>query len=372
MSRVHCIDCGTDVAVDPLGQCPAGHLLPANGRRVTDAIGNGEPHPDEPVPWVGEVQIAAAETETVPAHRAAQPRSAPGLEPAQEEVDSGDLLRELGALGIDDGGTPAAAVPSSPAPTGPAPAVNGHAADTHGPGVNGHAADARDPAVDGHSAAAQGPGVNGHTAADATVDGGPRDASELSALEQALQALGESDHDDASAPAETGHDDASASVPAASAPPPAAPDAPPAAPAPPPAASASPPPTEVDDFGGLFDEVDTSGHGAATPPPAAASPAAPPPDAVQPAAPVPPPPPAPSPAQGQDPAAPRWEALADVADLAAADTGADPGAESDGGGDPGDAGSAPSGQGPRPAIDTMNFTAKGGPGKGRRRKLFGR
>jgi hypothetical protein len=333
VARVHCVDCGTDVAVDPLGQCPEGHLLPATGTRVSTAIGSAEPYPDEPVPWVGQV-VLEEPTAAVVAERTAQPSAAPGLAPAQRETDPGDLLRELGDLSSD---APAA---SSPAPSAPPPAAPPvpatpstmamASATSPPPTTNGHGASNGHAASNGHTAAG-----NGHAPASA-------DLTELSALEQAILSL------------ETGSARTEAPAPQTG------------------------PATDVDDdLGRLFDDLD--GLGDTTPAPAAPTTPAPTQSPTDFRAPVPPPPavgapPAPSaaprarrssaqPAQADSPQ-PQYQALADVADLAAAN-GDRPAA-------PETAATETPAPPARPAIDTMNFTAKGGPTKGRRRRFLGR
>jgi hypothetical protein len=307
VTRVHCVDCGTDVVVDPLGHCPDGHLLPATGTRVSTAIGSHEPYPDEPVPWVGRVALDESEPEPV-VERTAQAQAAPGLAPAEREPAPGDLLRELGDLG----GDPAPDLP--PAPSG-ASAGNGHApaTDAHAPGANGHGRTA--PVGPTPSRA-----VPGHTA-EAGLE-----LSELSALEHAIQAL----------------DGSSTGTPA------------------PPAGTPAGETGDVDDdLGRLFDDLDGLGHGTpADPAPTGPTADLPPPVATA----TPPPPPAPVADE------PRWEALSDVAGLAAADADErsvpTPAAV---------ASSGPEREAHRAGIDTMNFTARGGStGSGRRRRLFGR
>lgn len=328
MARVHCVDCGIDVAVDPLGQCPEGHLLPAAGARVSSAIGSDEPYPDEPVPWVGQVVLdEPVETvETVVAERTAQPSAAPGLAPAQRETVPGDLLRELGDLSSDAHAGTASPTPGAPARPDLPPSAT---ATVTAPPASGHA-----PTTNGHT-----PAANDHTP-EATA--ATSELSELSALEQAVQSLETGSTRDA-APTQQ----------------PEAPTQQPEAPAP----QAGAPATDLDDdLGRLFDDLDGLGDEA----PAnslAATPAAAPPPAPSaspaPAAPSAPPAP-PAPASGES----QWEALADVADLAAGEhTEVSP-----------PSAAAPPAEAPpaRPAIDTMNFTAKGGPTKGRRRRLLGR
>ena len=295
MSRVHCVDCGTDVAVDPLGQCPAGHLLPANGVRISSAIGSHEPYPDEPVPWVGQVDLEVPEPVTVP-ERPAQPHAAPGLAPAERDTVPSDLLRELGALGSDEP-DPVPTRPTTPAPGAPVQ-TNGHAPATNGHENNGHA-------VDGHPAA---PPVQAAPAANGNGHAPGAELSEFSALEQAIQSL-----------------DGAASHEAA------------------PAAGSAAAPAADDDFGQLFADLEGLGNEEPTEPTAAAP--APAPAASRP----PPPPPAPAqPAAGAHDRIPSEPVRAERDDV-------------------------PEPEPARPALDTMNFTAKGGPGRGgKRRKLFGR
>lgn len=307
MSRVHCLDCATDVVVDPLGHCPEGHLLPANGRRVSDAIGSHEPYPDEPEPWVGQVELEAPEPAHATATRSAQPAAAPGFAPAEREAASVDLLRELGALGSDE---PVPSPTTPPAANGHAPSVNGHATTPNGhataPGGDVPGARTRpgddDPTPTPHASAAP-PHATPHTEAGSEF-------SELSALEQALQSL---------------EDDTSRSHPA--------PNAPEPAPAP-----------FDDDLGRLFDDLGGSDGDASVAPGTAGDTSSEPPSTA------PTTPPSEAPSEVTPPPA--------TSSPSPAPTSADDTAE---------------GEPPRATIDTMNFTAKGGPvGGGRRRRLFGR
>lgn len=323
MSRAHCLDCGTDVPVDTLGHCPEGHLLPRHGRMVESAIGTDDHHPDEPEPWVGRVDLLVEEHEDVTP--SAQPRTAPGMEQAEQETTAGDLLREIGALGADDP-EPPSTPPSSSAPVGGHPGTNGQAS------VNGHASASGQASANGHAAANGQPTTRMDAEASRDVDA---DLTEHSALEQTLQSLDE------------------------------------------PAAGAAPqreatPPVD-DDLSALFEEFE--GLGEPDDPPATGAPAAPP-ASERPSTPPPPPPPAassPPPAGDQHAAAPddatagsvSWDApppsdLFDTAD-GAAQRAPDPEDEAE---------QAPS----RAVVDTMNFTAKGGAMDGRRRRrgLFGR
>lgn len=144
MSRVHCLECGNQVVVDPRGLCPDGHEVGTSGARIEHAIGQETVHPDEPEPWVYSID---AEEVTVPARppavgtllsangnangngnsngagpaRQARPLRAPGLTDDASEDGSGDaesLLRELHSL---------AALDESLAEQGRGPApANGH------------------------------------------------------------------------------------------------------------------------------------------------------------------------------------------------------------------------------------------------------
>ncbi|MGM0619037.1 MAG: hypothetical protein ACQEUI_13010 [Actinomycetota bacterium] len=124
MSRVHCLECGNQVVVDPRGLCPDGHEVGTDGARIEHAIGQEAVHPHEPEPWV--YRIGADEV-TVPARppavgsllstqgdgngngagpsRRARPLRAPGLPDDSSQDGSGDaesLLRELHSLAALD------------------------------------------------------------------------------------------------------------------------------------------------------------------------------------------------------------------------------------------------------------------------------
>jgi hypothetical protein len=127
----HCLDCGTSALVDPSGRCPEGHVVGAAGARVTAAIGSATPHPDEPQPWVRQVELDPAALDAArPAPRVARPLSVPATDQpvrtdrAAVSAAAEDLLRELHALGDLGGGpTPrptATASTATPAAT-PAP-----------------------------------------------------------------------------------------------------------------------------------------------------------------------------------------------------------------------------------------------------------
>ncbi|MTV24397.1 hypothetical protein FTX61_03045 [Nitriliruptoraceae bacterium ZYF776] len=95
--------------VDPTGRCPDGHTVGAAGARVAAAIGSAVPHPEEPQPWVGRVELEAPPAPSAPTAapapvvpRAARPPSvlpADAPAPAPLPVATDDLLRELHALG---------------------------------------------------------------------------------------------------------------------------------------------------------------------------------------------------------------------------------------------------------------------------------
>lgn len=188
MSRAHCLDCGTDVPVDPLGHCPEGHLLPAQGRRVESAIGSDDYHPDEPEPWVAQVDPPAAPEpdELVPS---AQPQAAPGLAPAERETTTGDLLRELGSLSASD--APPSAPDTPPPPSAP---------DDAGPPSAPSAAAA--PPTETPAPPSPAPSSTPPQDTPAVSAGPDLAVSEHSALEQALASLDEA-HEAPTAPATT-------------------------------------------------------------------------------------------------------------------------------------------------------------------------
>ncbi|TVP67544.1 MAG: hypothetical protein EA340_10235 [Nitriliruptor sp.] len=127
MSQVHCLECGSQVIVDPRGQCPVGHTVGTPGNRIEMAMGHETAHPDEPEPWVHRIAMAEvdgeAEQRATPAMhgvanrvaegstngtgpaRQARPVRAPGL-PADgaddEPADAESLLRELHSLAALD------------------------------------------------------------------------------------------------------------------------------------------------------------------------------------------------------------------------------------------------------------------------------
>jgi hypothetical protein len=137
----HCIDCGNSALIDPSGRCPEGHIVGAAGARVAAAIGSATPHPDEPLPWVHQIELdpelvdgAEGEPRTV---RPPSVPTAPDPSPRAEQVATDDLMRELHALGdlgdlagpvtppaeAPKAPAPVAATPLTPAPLAPAPVV---------------------------------------------------------------------------------------------------------------------------------------------------------------------------------------------------------------------------------------------------------
>jgi hypothetical protein len=350
VSRAHCLDCGTDVPVDPLGHCPEGHLLPAQGRRVESAIGSDDYHPDEPEPWVAQVD-APATTGSEDVVPSAEPTTAPGLAPAERETTTGDLLRELGSLHAADERPPSPADDAGPS------APSAMAAPTEAP-----------PAPPNPARFATAPQHTPSTSA------GPDPAvSEHSALEQALQSLEDSHQvPDVPAPTEPGTPaPAEPGTPAASEP-------------------ASPVPALDDDLSSLFEELeglDTSTGSNGSTPAASAAPPTPPPATSQPPT---APPPVAAPSQPTAPPAaaqsrPTRRALRDAGELASAPP-APPTSDDHAGNGHADNGHADNGHGDAEhgdaghdasvtarGLDTMNFTAKGGAMNGRRRRrLLGR
>jgi hypothetical protein len=127
VSRVHCLECGRQVVVDPRGQCPDGHTVGTPGNRIAMAMGHESAHPDEPEPWVyriepsevdGDAAQAAGErslrvagtaaegsTNGAAPAREARPVRAPGLPQGGEDdepADAESLLRELHSLAALD------------------------------------------------------------------------------------------------------------------------------------------------------------------------------------------------------------------------------------------------------------------------------
>jgi hypothetical protein len=131
----HCIECGSSALIDPSGRCPEGHTVGAAGARVAAAIGSARPHPDEPQPWVRQVQLEPGLVDEAPVEpRTARPLSVPSApepSPRQDQASTEDLMRELHALGdlgdladLAGTSTPAAApAPAAPAPAPPTPAA---------------------------------------------------------------------------------------------------------------------------------------------------------------------------------------------------------------------------------------------------------
>jgi hypothetical protein len=141
----HCIECGSSALIDPSGRCPEGHTVGAAGARVAAAIGSARPHPDEPQPWVRQVQLEPGLVDEAPVEpRTARPLSVPSApepSPRQDQASTEDLMRELHALGdlgdladLAGTSTPAAApAPAAPAPAAPAPATPAPAAPAPAP-----------------------------------------------------------------------------------------------------------------------------------------------------------------------------------------------------------------------------------------------
>ncbi len=117
MSRVHCLECGTSVVLDPRGVCPEGHHVGAQGARVEQAMGHELAHPDEPEPWVyriepGELPVGVGASASTSANgagtcgpggngsgpRQARPVRLTSVEPEDTSNDAESLLRELHSL----------------------------------------------------------------------------------------------------------------------------------------------------------------------------------------------------------------------------------------------------------------------------------
>jgi hypothetical protein len=111
VGRVHCPDCAMAVVVDPSGMCPEGHYVGAAGARIEAALGRDLPHPDEPQPWIGVVELEASE-EPSPEPRQIRPVSighATSSADADTDGESTEMLRELHSL--TDADEPADAQP---------------------------------------------------------------------------------------------------------------------------------------------------------------------------------------------------------------------------------------------------------------------
>jgi hypothetical protein len=105
VGRVHCPDCAMAVVVDPSGMCPEGHFVGAAGARIEAALGRDVPHPDEPQPWIGVVELESSD-EPSPAPRQIRPVSighATAGPEADAQGDSSEMLRELHSLTDADG-----------------------------------------------------------------------------------------------------------------------------------------------------------------------------------------------------------------------------------------------------------------------------
>jgi hypothetical protein len=127
VSRVHCIDCGTGVVVDPSGFCPDGHRVGETGARIEAAIGVAVPYPDEPEPWVATVE-ERPDSEPNPAQpRAARPPTAPDAKPFVTSAPptsvfpSGTRAPEATAPGARAPDVPEGPVPQTPFPATPPP-----------------------------------------------------------------------------------------------------------------------------------------------------------------------------------------------------------------------------------------------------------
>lgn len=118
MARVHCPDCEMAVVVDPNGVCPEGHLIGNAGNRIEMAIGEGDPHPDEPEPWSAVIAAAESAEKAVGADapRAIRPIAVGPEEDEDGSADNDAMLQELHALSDVQAGVPDAAPTAEPTP----------------------------------------------------------------------------------------------------------------------------------------------------------------------------------------------------------------------------------------------------------------
>ena len=132
MSRVHCLECGGQVVLDPRGVCPEGHHVGASGARIEQAMGHEVAHPDEPEPWVYTIdpsELSAAGARANGANgpgswglgqngtgpREARPVHVPSFgDEASESSGAESLLRELHSLAAFDQQHAGGNTPSTP------------------------------------------------------------------------------------------------------------------------------------------------------------------------------------------------------------------------------------------------------------------
>ena len=114
MSRVHCLECSTQVVLDPRGVCPEGHHVGAAGARIEQAMGHELAHPEEPEPWVYRIEpneltlvgaSASGHTSGGPSSNGTGPRQArpvrvPSFDDGDDDAEG--LLRELHSLAAFD------------------------------------------------------------------------------------------------------------------------------------------------------------------------------------------------------------------------------------------------------------------------------
>jgi len=195
VSRVHCLDCGMSVVVDPNGVCPEGHIVGAAGARVASAIGSDIPFPDEPEPWVSRVDLGD-EPAAEPVVRTVRPVSAPGFAARAEEPeapgDSEELLRELHSLSDLSDSRPTRPTLRSPAPTNRStPPATGSPRPTELRPTSAERAPSAASPTPPAAVPAPAPTSSGSGPSRPSVPRGNGDAlADLSALEAAVQALG--------------------------------------------------------------------------------------------------------------------------------------------------------------------------------------
>lgn len=198
MPRVTCIDCGSEVVVDPTGRCPEGHMLGPAGSRIEHAIGTDTAYPDEPEPWTAtitaeevELPSSGSEDEADGATRVARPVQAPAPPPDADDgsVDTDSLFSELHTLAqggdapqhTDNGnGASPPAPPTQPPATAPSTRTVPDAPAT---------AEATDATTD---ADVRAPAAPPSTASPRRDEGTAAELSDLASLEAMLQELSES------------------------------------------------------------------------------------------------------------------------------------------------------------------------------------
>lgn len=125
MPRAYCSKCGAEVPVDDEGRCHVGHevdLAASTGDEDLAAAARGleaefeERHPDEPEPWVAEVEDTFGDTSTPPPVGDEGPGGVP--RDADEDLEPAEHPRAT-LPGESDGWQPPTADPAGPGPQPP-------------------------------------------------------------------------------------------------------------------------------------------------------------------------------------------------------------------------------------------------------------